>query len=299
MGRPRYHVGLHVRNDEPAPGIVRVSCLTLSPFDPTVPECAATARVAGHRSVEIGIVADGPPESLSMGTYLARNPKTTYLRVPRDVPTSPSPADRFVGVRPSTWQPPDDGIVIDDLDDGFRVDAWTRGRNQPWGSQWERSNATEDRGFPESRHLSRRDTRWSWGKYRRTLSMVSSARGRHAAIFAGDVPEAGQWRLDYHVPGAVARGTTVPKLYRDLGSYDMTLLASGVELAIVFDARIGEVGWNHVGNFRLPQGHVRLVVTNSSPVERLVVADAIRWRPIAEDAAPTTLDKTQRTENSE
>lgn len=299
MGRPRYHVSVHVRNDEPAPGIVRLRCLTSSQFDPTVPECAAIARVAGHQSVEIGIVADGPPVSLSMDTYLARNPKTTYLSVPRQIPTTPSLADRFVGVGPSNWQPSDDGIVIDDLDDGFQIDALTGEAKEPWGLQWRRRNATEDRGFPGSRHWSRRDTRWSWGKYRRTVSIVSSAHGRHAATFAGDLPEAGRWHLDYHLPGAVARGTTVPKLYGDLGSYDMTLHASGVELATVFDASVGEVGWNHVGSFTLPEGHVRLVVTNSGPVERLVVADAIRWRPIKEDAAPTTLGKTPQTENSE
>ena len=45
-----------------------------------------------------------------------------------------------------------------------------------------------------------------------------------------------------------------------------------------FDGAASEFGWNNLGEFDLPAGEVRLEVGNTT-TGRLVLADAIRWRP--------------------
>ena len=49
--------------------------------------------------------------------------------------------------------------------------------------------------------------------------------------------------------------------------------------ALDFDAALGETGWNKLGEFDLPGGEVRLVIDNRT-MGALVIADAIRWRPV-------------------
>ena len=49
---------------------------------------------------------------------------------------------------------------------------------------------------------------------------------------------------------------------------------------IEFDGSIAAEGWNHLGDFDLQSPHVALVVTDQTDGE-VVVADAIRWRPLA------------------
>ncbi len=48
---------------------------------------------------------------------------------------------------------------------------------------------------------------------------------------------------------------------------------------IEFDGRDAVAGWNHLGDFDLESPQVSLVVTDRTDGE-VVVADAIRWRPI-------------------
>ena len=48
-------------------------------------------------------------------------------------------------------------------------------------------------------------------------------------------------------------------------------------LPVEFDAAVAEAGWNKLGEFDLPGGQTRLVVTNRTSGV-VVVADAIRWR---------------------
>jgi hypothetical protein len=55
----------------------------------------------------------------------------------------------------------------------------------------------------------------------------------------------------------------------DSGSTDATL-----------DVGDAEIGWNSIGNFELADGLVRVEVSNETEA-RSVVADAIRWVPVA------------------
>ncbi len=67
-GKPRYAIRVHVRNDEPTPGLVRLSLGILPQSVRSEP-----VRVEGKTTVEVGMVTAAPPEMLWLEPYLARN----------------------------------------------------------------------------------------------------------------------------------------------------------------------------------------------------------------------------------
>ena len=111
---------------------------------------------------------------------------------------------------------------------------------------------------------------------------------RDRAVFSTELPEAGEWRLDYHMPfvqkwsEGKRRSPGHPQgLLATLGDYDMVLeFGDGEAHAVDFDASSADTGWNDLGRFDLPKGPARLVVSNRSSGD-LVLADAVRWRPVA------------------
>ena len=65
------------------------------------------------------------------------------------------------------------------------------------------------------------------------------------------------------------------------GTFDLKIIADGEEMPVEFDAATASIGWNDLGEFSLPAGDVSLVVSNATSGS-LVVADAVRWRPVEE-----------------
>ena len=63
------------------------------------------------------------------------------------------------------------------------------------------------------------------------------------------------------------------------GSLDMRISSTDGETAVEFDGAAGEPGWNRIGDYDLPSGEVRVVVSNRTSGS-LVVADALRWQPV-------------------
>ena len=101
-------------------------------------------------------------------------------------------------------------------------------------------------------------------------------------MFAAQLPDGGRWRLDYHLPNREryrSMGSPTSR-YGTQGRYDLRLVsADGPAVTLEFDASIAAPGWNHVGDFDLPSGAVRLIVSNQTDGE-VVIADAIRWLPV-------------------
>ena len=131
----------------------------------------------------------------------------------------------------------------------------------------------------------------SWGKYRHTIAIIDDGSGTRRAVFTADLPQAGRWRLAFHLPGLTSqrRQTSGPGvqinirvgLGGSLGTYDLTLIAGGEERSLEFDGAAAEAGWNTLGEFDLSKGEVRLEVSDETSGRR-VIADAIRWQLVAE-----------------
>ena len=68
----------------------------------------------------------------------------------------------------------------------------------------------------------------------------------------------------------------------EFGTYNMTIDAGDLRLPVQYDARAATQGWNDIGTFELPAGPVSLTVSDLTD-GGVVVADAIRWEPVATD----------------
>ena len=302
FGQPRYQLRLHVRNDEPTPGLLRVRWQTKS----KAPRRGRTEpiRIEARASAEIGLVAQTPPTEVMLEPYLSLNRQPVRLDLPAiDVDATVDQAP-FEGSRPSDWRPPPTrGVVVDDLDPGFAIDGAVTERIR------DRDIRNVDEGLPTFGRTqrvpgwSRQELDRSWGKYRHTLARATASFGASEAVtFTARLPHAGRWRLDYHLPsgaprnragqrrvavtiGAGSVNVDVGDFWQERrGPYDMRLIADGTRSKIEFDGAAAAGGWNNLGEFELDTGEVRLVVSNKSIGENgdayTVVADAIRWLPV-------------------
>ena len=286
-GRPRYQLRLHVCNEGASPGLVRLDCRGSE----LMQRCySGSLRVPSGGCIEIGDVIGFPPTEARLATYLSKNGNgITFPMLSIDAERTID-APPLQGSRPSEWRPPASAdVVVDDLSPGFALrDAPARGLGfrgpQP---AWTRG-----------------ETPGSWGKYSRTAIWSEPGDGDRSATFGARLPAPGRWRLHYHLPGAelaelegdVAMSIRHVRTTHKLGSHEMTLVeqldagetAGGgngpagtrrKSTRIEFDGRDAVAGWNHLGDFDLESPQVSLVVTDRTDGE-VVVADAIRWRPI-------------------
>lgn len=307
-GAARYQIRAHVRNDEAAPGMLRLMATGASavPGHPGAfaPALSRPLRVGANAAVEIGLVSPFPPASVIVAPYLARNRGPLRLVVPEWEDRSVVAAGRvaaapFSGAAPSDWRPaPTTGIVVDDLDAGFAIaSAEVAVGGRAAASTWLPGYPPED-GEPRwSRQM------WStaWGKYRRTVTRTLAGT-RDRAVFATHLPTAGHWRLQYHWPtwrktapapaagpAAAAMAARMRQYHDEQRRYDMLVVAQGRTMPVTFNAAGAQPGWNELGEFQLAAGDARLVVSGET-AGTSVIADAIRWHR-ADAPSPATTER--------
>ena len=315
-GIPRYQTRVHVRNDEPTPGLVRLRYATIARTDLQTGsdlrwETTQPHRIAGYQSIEIGIVSSAPPTELWLQPYLALNRQDVRLTLPRIDEQARVNDEALIGAQLSLWYPNSNqfqmDIVVDDLDEGFSVAYDDLRADAPEGeSSFFLPEIDMDQGLPEFQGILGPPAVWSrssdsptsWGKYRRTVALVKSGTGDGRAVFTTALPHPGRWQLAYHIPEATgnkaitARGTSAQRrgagvgvqssIPLNLGDYNLTLLAGGETYSLEFDGSVAEPGWNDLGQFELGEGEVQVVVTDETS-GNVVIADAIRWRPSLAD----------------
>ena len=303
FGQSRYQVRLHVRNDEPVPGLLRVEWSAAGKEERG--GTSAPIRIGAWASAEIGLVTETPPTEVTLEPYLSLNRQPVRLDLTKFDREEPVDREPFEGWRPSDWRPLlPQGIVVDDLDPGFSEDGSVAERIR------NRDIRDVDEGLPafgapgSGVGWAREERDGTWGKYRHTLARSAASSGTSEAVtFTARLPHAGRWRLDYHLPSWKSRSRSLQSRLAvgisssgdvdvDLGDfrkpnqgpYDMQLVADGTQTAIEFDGAAAALGWNNLGEFELGEGEVSLVVTNRSVGQNddkyIIVADAIRWLPV-------------------
>ena len=274
--QPQYEIRVHVSNDEPTPGLVRLA-LGINPQSPR----GEPVRVDGYATVEIGMLSAEPPQAVLLEPYLALNRVPILIDLTDFDDQDLEIREPFAGARPSTWLPATpEGIVIDDLDSGFSVER-RHERNRLGGSAvpaWIEFDQGLPTWTPEYGVWTRASIPSSWGKYRHTVAGARSGDGSEVAVFSAELPAPGRWQLDFHVPNrgpTLGQGFTL-QAYGTLGSFDMTLVADGTATRVDFDGSAADVGWNKIGEFDLAATEVRLEISSRTDGE-MVIADAIRW----------------------
>ena len=293
-GRPRYQLAVHVRNDEPVPGVAGISFRSSDARAAVAAfERGGFSHVPGNTSLELGVVIRSPPREVRLETFLSQNRRIMRLALPEIDSETIAPGEPFRGARPSDWMPPGLGIVVDDLDPGFSVVQPPRKglRMDFGGDEVDRATVAEYLGDASERRWRRQehaDTP-SWGKYRRTLTRIRAGAGEGNASFRAELPTSGRWRLSYHLPGSSASKRTRSEMSRfwrvadSLGTLDLKIEVAGRQVPAGFDASTAVSGWNDFGTFELPAGPVTVVVSDATTGD-IVVADAVRWELVSPES---------------
>ena len=240
-----------------------------------------------------------------MEPYLALNRGAVQLELPDIDEETVIDVEPFLGTRLVDWTPADGAdIVVDDLDPGFSLvsHAGEGDAARLGGIRLGVPDPDVDQGLPVYQPFAPPAAGWArqaaasaWGRYRHTVSRAGAGEGNQVATFTARLPEAGRWRLDYHLPEMPRRGDFTreagggavvisvsagggPAFFGTQGTYDITLASAGSQRKVEFDASVAEPGWNDLGEFDLAAGEVEVAVTNASSGST-VIADAIRWRP--------------------
>jgi ABC-type transport system involved in multi-copper enzyme maturation permease subunit len=288
-GTPRYQLALTLRNDEAAPGLARLRYVPAGEEEAGGPrnrsrwQESEPLRVGPGEAVEIGLVLSKPVKELRVAPYLALNRGEFTVPLPALDEQKTVDVEPFTGVRPSDWQAADAAaIVVDDLDPGFAVEQDEARTGLRLGARG--AEATLDGGLPVGnlfqppREWSRLGLSEAWGKYRHTLAFVRAGTGNQRAVFAAELPRPGPWRLELHMPPESARRRW------KLGTFNVTVHDGADSHELRFAADGAEEGWNLLGELEMPAGEARVTVSDESD-GRVVLADAIRWRPLGTAAA--------------
>ena len=273
-GKPRFQVGVHVRNDESVAGTVRM-VVSISDVAPTI--VGRPVTIPPQSSIELGVISDEVPGMVWLDTFMALNRDPIVPEIVVSDRESPD-AEGFEGSRSSVWTFAYPGVVVDDLDEGFWIERTNAvGNMSPLerlaaadGVVGERGSRIPLRDGSAVSGWSREQCMWSWGKYRRTVARVKAGRGMEKAVFSATIPEEGRWKLYYHMPRDVRLGM--------LGGVEVVVVGDGEDSS---SGRISGAdwvrGWNYVGSFDLRTGRVDVVLTDETE-GRFVIADAIMWR---------------------
>lgn len=293
-GAPRYQMLVTVRNEEPTPGLLRLSYRKGDPKKERAPfgeggphpdDESAPVRIEGLSAVEIGVVTGELPYDVRVLPYLALNRGAFNVPLPDVDEERIVSAEPFQGSRSLSWSPPEDeAVIVDDLDPGFRV-IETEAR-QMWRFGAKEGDTETDQGLPVADqfrgappHWSRQTNPEAWGKYRHTTAVVKPGKGDRKAEFTARIDRPGPWRLEWHFPQA-KRGDEGQSRRRKLGKWKIEMTSGGDREALTFDADAAEDGWNSLGTFELAQGDVAVSLSDETDGAR-VIADAVRWTPVA------------------
>lgn len=308
QGAPRYQTLVHVHNGEPVGGLLRVRYMVRDGTSSTGirNHWSRPLRVDGHASVEIGMVVPGPPQAGWVEPYLSLNQGYLALPPPSFDPLARSPADPFTGTRASDWLPfPDGEIVVDDLDLGFTVATDHASASPVITGEW-------DEGLPEYTMFADLPQDWTrlpvgsaWGRYRHTVAATRTVGKASEAVFTTELPSAGRWRVDYHLPFRGVRRAAAQRdneaasrreravrsgaprfLTQPSGVYPIKVITSDHGIPVAFDASNGAEGWNPIGAVELSApGEVHVVVSLAEindAATPVVIADAVRWLKLAD-----------------
>jgi ABC-type transport system involved in multi-copper enzyme maturation permease subunit len=302
QGLPQYQTRLFLRNGEPVPGLLRLRYSTGQDQQRPTWETSEPVRVPAHSSLELGLVTSKPPTQLFVSPYLSLNRRDFPVELPEVDEEKTVDIEPLRGARPADWTPrfaDPSQIVIDDLDDGFRIDEAEEGGGLRLGGGLAGAFRPEDeidQGLPAQR-MGAPPRRWSraelddaWGRYRRTLALIAKGDGARAATFAAELPRAGRWRVELHLPPRPTGREAVLNQGWRYGSYDLALHQNGDDRPIEFDAGAAEPGWSSLGDFQLDRGAVEVTLSDDTSGS-VVIADALRFVALdaaAEPAATTT-----------
>jgi len=276
-GAPRYQVIMEVRNDEPVPGVFRMTT-RIGEGGEASREDSDPVRIGGQAAVRWATVLSQPPSGIWVDPYLSLNRDAFRVPLPPIDETEIVAAEPVEGVDEVPWSAGDpESVTVDDLDDGFTVVDGSQGSGFRLAGRGVASET--DQGLPLQqfggvpREWSRATSSSAWGRYRHTVAYVRPGTGEGRATFTAEVPRGGAWELEIHLPHKERF-----RRARSWGVWALTVSDASGDYEVAFDAGAAERGWSLVETFELAGGEVSVSLSDETEGQ-VVVADAVRWRP--------------------
>ncbi len=282
-GNPRYQLLITVRNDESAPGVFRFVYLYSGQGGDNEWVNSKPIQLAGKSTVRFGTVLSRPPSVEFLDPYLSLNRTEFMVPIVSLDPRKIEKKEAIEGLEELPWSlPKEDFIVVDDLDPGFKVVKGEQGNGFRLNVREKESEVT-DQGLPVAPFnrvpatWSRKTSSTDYGKYRHTMAVIKAGKGEDKAVFTTSIPRAGPWDLELYLPFK----PTFPG--SKWGTWNLVIKDShSDQYDIKFDSNAAGMGWTLAGSFDFPEGEVSVTLSNKTDGQ-LVVADAIRWSPSAEN----------------
>ncbi len=314
-GTPVYQTTFFLRNNEPIPGVVRISHHQTSGTSHfRVHE--DSFQVPASTSVRIASQMAGKPNRLRIDPDVSLNREPIELTISSDEVLEITESPALPSFTEVDWKWPfENEIVIDDLDPGFSiVDDDSGGNNSeiPWILRFFLSDLLGldqepelDNGLSTTGSLqiptawTRNNTGNSFGKYRQTFAMKTNNSDRSKAKFSTSLPNVGRWELRFHVPQAhVSRpglqvtatlGTTSAEITsgREIateeegGVLSLEVRHGDETESIQLDLGETSMSWQCLGIFDLETTEVDVLVISAT--EGSAFADAIHWILVQEE----------------
>lgn len=290
-GDSRYQLLVRVRNGEPVAGFARVAWVAGGGDQAAAAGPAGAAastqralsdpiRIAGRSAVEFGVVLAEPPVAAYVHPYLSLNRENFLVGRLNTMQIPTRDVEAFDGVREVALEAgrADDRIVADDLDEGFSIVTDAGGDALRLGGR-DDSSAITDQGLPVAAgnavptQWSRRNVESAWGRYRHTLAYMGPGDGTTRAVLPVTIPAAGTWELEIHMPFLQY------VLPQNRGTWNLEIVSDYGREPLAYDATVGSVGWNLLGEYELPAGEVRVEISDATD-GALIVADAVAFSPV-------------------
>ena len=277
-GVASYQFKMRLKNEEPVAGYARVVWMTevdgrRSYSDPI--------RIDGQSALDFGIVLTQPPVSVYVEPYLSLNRDEYLVKGFNHSEIQKKDRAPFRGIKPMPLGTHgNERIVADDLDLAFSVSE-SEESGKLLGALKSVNNASSlmDQGLPIGkgipRYWSRRSEETAWGKYRHTLAYTQAGDGNAKAVLSSRLPQAGRWKLEVHLPDLKLEPKPI------MGKWQMKVVGGDSSHDVVFDANKGSLGWNLVGDYKLPAGEVKVEFSNKSD-GAVIIADSVAWSLIDE-----------------
>lgn len=295
-GNPQWLASIDIRNSQEIPGVVAVQYpgIERNQWGFAVYEDSEPVFIEGESAVRINLVT---PYQL---TQARLNPNLSLNRLTFDLQVNAISADESVAMElppfteDSAWVPHENGIIVDDLSEGFKVFQAEPDYTQPLNTgpvSWFRDPLLQldmDAGLPAiaSNWYQTRRAMWSrtnifssYGTYRRTAvqSLKEGNSSFSTVRFSAELPETSIWKLEYHLPFH-------DDWYPPEREFKYKFKIDNAESSWhkEWDIKEADQGWNEVGEFDLEHGNVNVNLIDVSEKWRYrwIYADAIRWSKI-------------------
>ncbi len=283
----RYQIAVSVHNAEPTRGFVQVR------YDNWYPATGYTQShpvpIDGHSSTRIRLIASRSMrdiEIVPVGLSYNRYPFAVSLEGLFE--SAPPVAQLAPSSEADDWRPLQSSVIVDDLDTGFiilqpkeKFRLLSRFGPISWiftprlegdldHGLLKLKRPTDTRMFPDV--WGRVEEAEAFGTYRHTFATVEFRRDFPRIRFSAEIPEQGEWQLDYHV--------AIP--WRGGWRKDLRYLFEIHDNENTYDGELAvekwHHGWNSIGEFDVQAGVVNVDLigtTKRGPGD--LWADAIRW----------------------